>query len=426
MPKHTFFIACAVAATLLQSCIKDRCTKTYTYFNPVYKTTNEVRSNIKSNASKDIERLGKLYIKGKYIFLNELDKGIHIIDNSNPASPRNVAFIDIPGNMDMAVKGNTLYADAYTDLVTLDITDPLNCKPTSFVDGAFPFRQYYGSFYADTTKVIIDWVKRDTTVEDVCGNGGLFGMSFDKREAMLASDMMNLANATNYSSSSNSSNPSPFGVGGSMARFAIAGNYLYTVTTSDLNVFGISNPLSPDYSKKIVVGWNVETIYPFKKKLFMGSTTGMFIYDITNGNNPTQEGQFAHVQSCDPVIADDKYAFVTLRTGTACNGINQLDVLDVTDVNHPSLVKSYGMTNPRGLSKDGNLLFICDGPDGLKVYDASDVRNIKLINTVSGIEPFDVIAMNGVALLVTSKGLYQYSYADVHNIQLLSKIEATL
>ena len=55
----------------------------------------------------------------------KIDKGIHILDNTTPANPKNVAFIDIPGNMDLAVKGDILYADLYTDLVTLDISNPL-------------------------------------------------------------------------------------------------------------------------------------------------------------------------------------------------------------------------------------------------------------------------------------------------------------
>ncbi|MFT3702581.1 MAG: hypothetical protein QM802_09435 [Agriterribacter sp.] len=418
---------CIICIIYLQSCFKDHCTQTYKYFSPVYRTTAQVRANIKSNPEQPIERIGKLYIKGRYIFLNELDKGIHIIDNINPAAPRNVAFITIPGNMDMAVKGNTLYADAYTDMITLDITDPLHVKTTSIIESAFPFRQYYGYFYPDSSKVIVDWEKRDTTVDIECGNGGFFGVEFDKTEVLTYNDMVSLASAgQSYSSSTkSSSSPSPFGAGGSMARFAIAGNNLYTVTTSDLNVFGINNIESPSYSKKISIGMNIETIYPFKEKLFIGSTGGMFIYNISNGSDPYKEGQFSHVQSCDPVIADDKFAYVTLRTGTACNGLDQLDILDITDVNNPSLVKTYSMTNPHGLSKDGDLLFICDGKDGLKIYNATKANDIKLLTTIPDIETYDVIAMNGVALVITSKGLYQYSYTDINNIQLLSKMETT-
>ncbi len=423
-----FFAVTLLVIYGLQSCVKDHCTQTYQYFTPVYKTSEQVRANIKSNPPVAIERAGKLYIRDRYIFLNEIDKGIHIIDNSNPSAPQNVAFIDIPGNMDMAVKGNTLYADAYTDLVTIDITDPLHAKLSTVVEGTFPFRQYFGGFFADTSKVIVDWVKRDTTINIDCGNGGFFGVNFNKHEVFLYNDVATFNNSIqNFNSFSfTKSSVSPFGTGGSMARFAITGNYLYTVTTSDLNVFGINNPQSPSFSNKVSIGQNIETIYPFKQKLFIGSNTGMFIYNISVGAHPQKEGQFAHVQSCDPVIADDKYAYVTLRTGTACNGIDQLDILDIANVDNPTLIKSYAMTNPHGLSKDGNLLFICDGRSGLKVYDASDIKNLKLLSVVSDIETFDVIAMNGVALVVTSKGLYQYSYADPSSLILLSKIDIAI
>ena len=431
MPKQMLAACFAVAVVILagsQGCIKDHCTQTYKYFVPVYKTLEQVRANIKSNAATAIERAGKLYVRGTYIFLNEIDKGIHIIDNANPSDPRNVAFINIPGNMDIAVKGNTLYADAYSDLVTIDITDPLQSKLTSVAEDALPFRRYYGYFYGDTTKVIVDWAERDTTVNVDCGNGGFFGIDFNKHETMAYADALSLSNLSSnlYSSSSPAASVSPFGAGGSMARFAIAGNYLYTVTTSDLNVFGIHNSLSPLFSNKVSIGQNIETISPFRQKLFIGSTNGMFIYNIADGTHPEKEGQFAHVQSCDPVIADDRYAYVTLRTGTACNGLDQLDILDIADVNNPALVKSYSMTNPHGLSKDGNLLFICDGRDGLKVYDATDVSKISLLSVVSDIETFDVIAMNGVALVVTSKGLYQYAYADPAHLVLLSKIDIAI
>ena len=79
----------------IPGCVKDNCKKTYTYtyYEPVYKTTAEVRANIKSNASRETENPGKIYIRGNYIFLNEIDRGVHVIDNSNPSSPRQVSFM---------------------------------------------------------------------------------------------------------------------------------------------------------------------------------------------------------------------------------------------------------------------------------------------------------------------------------------------
>jgi hypothetical protein len=399
---------------LLNSCVKDNCKKTYTYsyYQPVYKTTAEVRANIKSNAPKEVVNPGKLFILGKYIFLNEIDKGIHVIDNRNPSSPRNVAFIDIPGNLDLAVKGNALYADLYSDLVTLDITDPLNVAVKKYNEGVFPYRAYGNGFHGDSSRIITDWVKRDTTVVEDCGGG----LVWNNTQLYMADASSSGGNKSNSSS--------PVGKGGSMARFAIVNNKMYTVSYNDLNVFNISSVFAPVYTTKVSISnWQIETIFPMANKLFIGSQSGMYIYNIDNPNNPVLAGQFSHVQSCDPVIADDNYAYVTLRSGSMCQGFtNQLEVLQLNNFTNPQLVKTYPFTNPHGLSKDGNLLFICDGADGLKIYNASVVSNLQLIKQFSNIETYDVIAYNHLALVVSKDGLYQYDYSDINNIHLVSKI----
>lgn len=80
------------------------------------------------------------------------------------------------------------------------------------------------------------------------------------------------------------------------------------------------------------------------------------------------------------------------------------------------------MKNPHGLSKDANLLFICDGDAGLKLYNAANVMNLQLIKEFSDIDTYDVIAMNKIALVVAKDGLYQYDYSNPADIHLLSKI----
>ena len=393
----------------LQGCIKDTINRTHTYtlYRPVYKTMEEVVSNIKSNTPKQVQRPGKIFIKGQYIFLNEIDKGVHIIDNSNPAQPRNVAFIDIPGNVDIAVKGNTLYADFYTDLVTLDISNPLQTKVTKIIQNVFSHRYYTSYFKVDTTKVIVGWITKDTTIAKT-------------NPANFRADFV-------LDGFSKTASSAPIGIGGSMARFTIVNERLYTVGNQELKVFNITDIPHPSYVSDKYIGIGIETIYPFKDRLFIGSTTGMFIYDINNPDQPSQLGRFSHVRSCDPVIADDTHAYVTLRSGTACNGFtNQLEVLDITNLSQPDLVKTYSLTNPHGLSKDGNLLFICDGKDGLKLYDASTPNNLQLLRTIGNMETYDVIAFNGVAIVVAKDGLYQFDYTDRSNIKSLSKIAIAL
>lgn len=412
--KTIALVFCTAFLFLLPGCVKDTCSKTYTYtyFQPVYKTTAEVRANIKSNASKAVTNPGKIYIKDNYIFLNEVNKGIHIIDNTNPASPKNFAFIDIPGNVDIAVKGDILYADFYTDLVAMDISNPLNIAVTKFVNGVFPERFYYG-FNVDSTKVVYDWVKKTETVAVDCNDGVIApfnggGILFNTADAGM---------------SSFKSNSSPVGISGSLARFALLNDYMYSVSNDSLRVVNVSSNANPFIVNAINLGWGIETVFPFKDKLFIGSNTGMFIYGVQNPVNPVKLGSFNHVRTCDPVIADDNFAYVTLHSGTRCTGFtNQLDVLNITNIQLPQLIKSYPLTSPRGLSKDGNLLFICDGNDGLKVFDAANPNSISLIKQFVIAEANDVIAYNNIALVVAKDGLYQYDYTNAADIKLLSKI----
>ena len=391
-------------------CMKDRLTKTYTLLKPVYMSKTDVLANIKSNNPQQLKNTGKIYISGRYIFLNEVNKGVHIIDNINPAKPVTVGFINIPGNIDIAVKGNTLYADLYTDLLAIDISDPMRAKLTKLVPNLFPERSYASGFFSDSSKVIVDWIQKDTTVdaEPPVGWNGCPNCSM-----LFSVDRMNGA-----------PNPAAFvpGIGGSMARFAVVNDYLYTINLSQLGVLNISNTSNPEKVSTTSVGWNIETVYPFKEKLFIGSTTGLFIYDISNGAAPVNEGQFMHARACDPVVADNDYAYVTLRSGTFCSGVdNELDVINI-QYSFPSLLKSYPLTNPHGLSKDGNLLFVCDGKDGLKIYDAAHPTSLQLIKNIRGMETYDVIAWNKKLLVVAKNGLYQYDYSDVSNIRLLSTI----
>lgn len=401
----------------LSGCLKDTYTKTYhyTYYVPVYKTSQQVRDNIKSNPSQPIEKAGKIYVKGNFIFLNDIDKGIHVIDNSNPSSPQQVAFITIPGNMDLAVKGNTLYADLYTDLVAIDISNPRSVALKKVVPNVFPYRYYNSTFRLDSSKVIASWEKRDTTVTEKYSLDELIG------GGRIYMDYAAFSGAETQNKSSAS--VSPYGVGGSMARFTIINQRLYTVGDVDLSVFNISNTENPSFASTKNIGSRIETIYPFADKLFIGSQTGMFIYDISSVDNPIKVGQFSHVENCDPVVTDGQYAYVTLRTGTTCaRNANQLEVLKLNDLINPVLIKTYPMTNPFGLSKEGSTLFICDGKAGLKIYDANDVTNLQLKKVVSGPETYDIITLGGLAILVAKDGLYQYDYSNLNDIHLLSKM----
>ncbi|MGB0930006.1 MAG: LVIVD repeat-containing protein [Chitinophagales bacterium] len=407
-----------ISGSFLQSCTNDKANCVYTYmsYEPVYMSLETLRGTIQTTAARPIKSPGKIYYKYPYIFINEREEGLHVIYNRHPESPQNIAFIEIPGNVDIAMADNIMYADNYMDLVVLDLSDPENVQLVNRVENLFD--TYY---YIDPEKgLIVDWTPTEVTESYNCEESpdiwpwGYYAEGY-------AIDTNSPINSNNGGSTGAPS----VGVGGSMARFTIASNHLYTLTTSDMNVFDINELANPIQKDPIHVGWNIETIYPFKDMLLIGSQSGMFIYNIQEPSLPLFVSEYTHVRSCDPVVAAGNTAYVTLRSGTACQGFtNQLEVLDISDVTEPDLLKIYPMQNPHGLGIDNNTLFICDGEAGLKAYNAEDPLKIdeNLLAHYNNIHAFDAIPLGETLLLIGEDGFHQYDYSDPTNIQWLSTI----
>ena len=226
-------------------------------------------------------------------------------------------------------------------------------------------------------------------------------------------------------SESNSVSPGTNGTGGSLARFVIGDNYLYTLDNNSLRVFDISEPDNPVPGAKISVGTGIETLFPYQDKLFIGSRSGMLIYDNQKPSQPTFLSRYAHVESCDPVVVQGDYAYVTLRDGNFCRGgANLLDVVDIRNPQNPVVIQSIPMRHPHGLGVDGKDLFVSEGTHGLKVFNLKDPRNPVQTQFITGVKTYDVIPLSqDKVLLVTGQdGLYQYDYRDSTQLKLLSKI----
>ncbi|GAB2535495.1 LVIVD repeat-containing protein [Spirosoma aerophilum] len=229
------------------------------------------------------------------------------------------------------------------------------------------------------------------------------------------------------SKDSGSDAPSPgSGIGGSTARFTISGNTLYTVSNTALQAYDITTSSVPQKGSKTSLGFGVETIFPYRNNLFIGTQTGMYIYDINQPNAPKSVGLYTHVLSCDPVVVQGNYAYVTTRSGTNCRNqsvsVNNLDIIDISNLAAPKLVRSYPMTNPHGLGVDGNLLFVGEGDYGLRVLDISDPMNMKELEYFYNTKTYDVIPAKKQLIVTGPEGIYQYSYADITQLKLLSTI----
>ena len=408
-----FFIV-AFATT---SCDKTSELITYDANVPIYMSFAEFRSSFKKSEADDISHPGKMYFKDGYLFVNEYMKGIHVIDNSNPSAPQKVAFYEIMGNVDMAIRGNILFADSYIDLLSIDISDVNNPVEIARLENVFPEVAPEGDMWYPYTNidrskgVIVGWEVKTITVEREVGwFSGWFGRG--------TVDFAMETGGGNWSGGA--------GIGGSMARFMLNEHYLYVIANPfRLKTLNVEDALLMAVIDSVDVPRDMETLFRLEDRLFIGTTTGMLIFGLENPEMPRQISSYDHITACDPVVVDGQYAYVTLRTGTICaNRQNLLEVIDLSSIANPYLVKSYPMFNPHGLGVDGNLLFICDGASGLKVYDKTDPMAI-ITNQIAhypDFDTYDVIPFNGVLMLVGSGGIYQYDYSDPTNIVQLSHI----
>ena len=210
------------------------------------------------------------------------------------------------------------------------------------------------------------------------------------------------------------------GEGGSLAQFTVVDNYLYTIDYKSIQVFDISSPSQPTLAKTLNLGIGLETIHTQNEYIFVGTTNGVRILDNSNPVSLEEISEFEHITSCDPVIANSTYAFSTLRGGTDCRGsINVLDIIDINNIEQPQLVSRNELVNPYGLGfseNADNLLYICDGYDGLKAFDVTNPAQVELVMHLKGIEAKDIIPNENMLIVLSTGGIYQFDASDPLNL----------
>ncbi|HMN33077.1 MAG TPA: hypothetical protein PKA54_06870 [Chitinophagaceae bacterium] len=227
------------------------------------------------------------------------------------------------------------------------------------------------------------------------------------------------------STTTNSPTNSGFsGKGGSLAKFTIVNQYLYTIDGEYLSTFDISNSSNPILKSKQKINFDIEALFPFKNKLFIASNSAMYIFSLNNPESPTMESNIGHFTGCDPIVANDLYAFLTVHGGTRCGStINELQVYSIKNLFYPQLLTRVPMINPFGLGLQNNTLFVCDNGVGIKVFDVSNPSEPKSLSIITGENFVDVIPMGNYMICMLSDGVAFYDISNRNNIQKLSVIK---
>lgn len=109
---------------------------------------------------------GKIYEYGTYLLVNEVNRGIHIYNNENPANPVAIGFAELIGNSDMAIRNGILYADHMGSLVALNTNNfselvELGRLPISnWLLGVPPPSQHYFECVDQSKGLVVGWKKK--------------------------------------------------------------------------------------------------------------------------------------------------------------------------------------------------------------------------------------------------------------------------
>jgi hypothetical protein len=99
---------------------------------PVYGSLEDLKAMITIQPPRSLNSIGKIYTYNQLLLINEQYEGVHVFDNSDPTDPKPIHFIQIPGNVDIAIKDQFAYADMGVGLATINIQDLSNPVLTHF------------------------------------------------------------------------------------------------------------------------------------------------------------------------------------------------------------------------------------------------------------------------------------------------------
>ncbi|PPK86095.1 hypothetical protein CLV84_3012 [Neolewinella xylanilytica] len=410
-----------ILSAVLTGCLEDECneTLTYTAWHPVVISAQEWRTDEFSLTSPDqVCDPSGFYVYGDILFVLDRSKGLHIIDNADNANPRPLHFLHIPGGEGISVRNDMLYVNQYVDLLAFDISDPTEPVFLSRTENVFDAQSNFATGVMGNGDVTVDWIEGTETFQSDC-NDPFSGQGWRWRDQTLfISSSMDFAAAVN-SFSNTAGTPSggeQLGVGGSLARFTINKGTLYAVDNSSLRVFSLSDPKQPEFIGINRMNWGIETIFPYRDQLYIGANDGMYIYGIEDPLAPELFATVQHVRSCDPVVVQNDMAYVTMWGGSDCGNVqDQLMVVDVKNPRSPKTLQMLPMSNSHGLGVDGDKLFLCSGPEGLKVLELlSDGTVGAELHATRDFPAKDVIVLPGQRELIVlgweTAGIKQFDY----------------
>lgn len=130
-------------------------------YSPVLLERTDFEASVAITEPTTIGTSGKIYIVNNLLFINELHKGFHVYNNSDPSNPRPLKFLEAPGSTDLAIRENMIYINQATDLIAVQYNEGSNdISLKKRIANTFPPLRSPDGFEAYSipeNSVVVDW-----------------------------------------------------------------------------------------------------------------------------------------------------------------------------------------------------------------------------------------------------------------------------
>jgi len=134
--------------------------QSYSNYKAVTMSRIDFENSIKMTVPQPMKKAGKIYIKDDYMFIGDLNRGFHIYKNENPENPVLIAFIEIPGVTDIAIREDVFYANQAVDLIAFKLNiENQQVQILKRIPNIFPELISPDGFIqnVEADQVVVDW-----------------------------------------------------------------------------------------------------------------------------------------------------------------------------------------------------------------------------------------------------------------------------
>ena len=165
---------------------------------------------------------------------------------------------------------------------------------------------------------------------------------------------------------------------GSIGGLCVEGNVLYVGANSNIYVYDITKPMSPQLSKTVSLYGNARQITVHNGKLYVTARdTGVWVYDLAKPLQPTLVTRYDTVELATGVDAAGNCLFVGQRN----NGVEFIDISSPSSPEHIRIIETDESQSV--FYKDGYLYSGEWSTGKITIFNAKNLGNIQKLKTIN-------------------------------------------